>query len=159
MPQALVQSGCPPKSGASQSVQPGCNPSPLSAVGSMSRAGTTLLHRTTTAVGHATAGTHISQGGSLVVAARPSAGRSPAVTHSARCNSPSECQTRMGWSTLRLMEYKSKWQSNTKVSRLSHLGAWLGRQRKGSSSKAAPNHFIEGTAKGLRPSSAPHVER
>ena len=50
-------------------------------------------------------------------------------------------------------------QSNAKVSRLSHLGAWLGHQGKGGSSKAAPNPFIEGTVKGLRPSPAPHVER
>jgi len=59
--------------------------------------------------------------------------------------------------TLRLMEEQSKCQS--KVSRPSYLHVWLGHGSKGGSSKAAPNPFIEGTAKGLRPSSAPHVER
>jgi hypothetical protein len=65
----------------------------------------------------------------------------------------------MGSGTLRFVKAKASCQSNTKVSRPSHCGVWLDRERKGSSSKAAPNHFIEGTAKGLRPSSTPHVER
>jgi len=65
----------------------------------------------------------------------------------------------MGWGTLRLMEKQSKSRSNAKVSRPSHLRVWLGQESKGGSSKAAPNPFIEGTAKGLRPSPAPHVER
>ena len=159
MPQAFVERGSPPKSGASQSAQPGRNPSLLLAAGSMSHAGTTFCHRTATAVGHATVGTHISQGVSLVVAARPSAGRSPAGARNAKCRLPRVCQLRMGSGTLRLMEEQSKSQSNTKVSRPSHLDAWLGHERKGGSSKAAPNHFIEGTVKGLRPSPAPHVER
>jgi hypothetical protein len=65
----------------------------------------------------------------------------------------------MGSGTLRFVKDKDSCQSNTKVSRPSRCQAWLGRERKGGSSKAAPNPFIEGTAKGLRPSSAPHVER
>jgi hypothetical protein len=159
MPQALVQSCGPPKPGASQAAQSRCIPSLLLAVGSMSHAGTTALHRTATAVRHATAGTHISEGVSLVVAARPSAGRSPAAAHSGIYRSPSGRQTRMGWGTLRFVKDKASCQSNTKVSRPSKCHVWLGRGRKSGSSKAAPNHFIEGTAKGLRPSSAPHVER
>ena len=119
----------------------------------------TVLHRTATAVGHAIAGTHISQGESLMVAARPSVGRSPAVARGTELRSQSACQLRMDWGTLRLMEEQSKSRSNAKVSRPSHLHVWLGQGSKGGSSKAAPNPFIEGTAKGLRPSSAPHVER
>ena len=159
MPQAFVKSDGPPKSGAPQAAQPGCNPRLLSAVGNVSHAGTALLHRTATAVGHATAGKFISQGVSLVVAARPSAGRLPVKAHNANRRSPGVCQIRMGWGTLRLMEEKTKWQSNTKVSRPSHFHVWLGHGSKGGSSKAAPNPFIEGTVKGLRPSPAPHVER
>jgi len=159
MPQALVQSSSPPKSGASQADQPARNLSARFGVGSMSHAGTTLLHRTATAVGHANAGTHVGDCVSLLVAARPPAGRSPVVASGAEFRSPRACQIRMGSGTLRLMENKSKWQSNTKVSPPSHLGAWLGHEHKSGSSKAAPNHFIEGTVKGLRPSPAPHVER
>ena len=159
MPQARVQNGSTRGSEASQALQRSGSPAFLFAVGSMSHAGTTFLHRTATAVGHAAAGTHISQGASLVVAVRPSAGRSPVKAHNANCRSPGMCQIRMASGTLRLMEDKSKCQSNTKVLRPSHLGGWLGHERKGGSSKAAPNPFIEGTAKGLRPSSAPHVER
>jgi hypothetical protein len=48
------------------------------------RSGTTELHRTATAVGHATAGKFISQSVSLVVAARPSAVRSPPTERNAR---------------------------------------------------------------------------
>jgi len=159
MPQALVQSSSPRKSGVSQATHPGCNPGLSLAVGSMSHAGTTLLHRIAAAVGHATAGTHVSEGVGLVVAARPPAGRSPVVASGAVFRSPRACQIRMGSGTLRLMEEKFKWQSNTKVPRPSRLGARLGHERKSGSSKAAPNHFIEGTVKGLRPSPAPHVER
>ena len=159
MPQAFFERGSPPKSVASQSAQPGGNPSLLFAAGSMSHAGTTVLHRTATDVGHATAGTHIGEGVSLVVAARPAAGRSPAGARDAKCRPPAKCQIRMASGTLRLMEDKSKCQSNTKASRPSHFGVWLGHERKSGSSKAAPNHFIEGTVKGLRPSPAPHVER
>ena len=159
MPQALVQSGGPPKPGESQAAQPGCNPHFFSVVGNVSHAGTALLHRIATAVGHATAGKFISQGGSLVVAARPSAGRSPVKAHNPNCRSPGVCQFRMGSGTLRLMEEQSKCQSNAKVSRPSHLHVWLGHGSKGGSSKAAPNPFIEGTVKGLRPSPDPHVER
>jgi hypothetical protein len=125
----------------------------------MSRAGPTLLSRTATAVGHATAGTHIGQCWSIVVAARPTAGCSPLNEHNVNRRSPRVCRIRMGSGTLRLMEEKSKWQSNAKVSLPSHLHAWLSHGSKGGSSKAAPNHFIEGTVKGLRPSPAPHVER
>ena len=159
MPQALVQSSSPPKSGASQAAKPARSLSARFSVGSMSHAGTTLLHRTATAVGHANAGKFIIQGVSLVVAARPPAGRSPVVTSGAELRSPRVCQIRMGSGTLRLMEEQSKWQSNAKVSRPSHVDAWLGHERKSGSSKAAPNHFIEGTVKGLCPSPAPHVER
>jgi len=159
MPQALVQSDGPPKSGASQAAQLGCSLHFFSVLGNVSHAGTALLHRTATAVGHAIAGKFIGQGVSLVVAARPSAGRSPVKAHNANYRAPGVCQIRMGWGTLRLMEERSTYQSNPKVSRPSHLGAWLGHERKGGSSKAAPNPFIEGTAKGLRPLAAPHVER
>jgi hypothetical protein len=159
MPQALVQSGSPPKLGASQAAQSGRDLSPRFSVGSMSHTGTTWPHRTATAVGHATAGPHISQGVSLLVAARPTADRSPLKEHNANCRSPRVCQIRMGSGTLRLMEEQSKWQLNAEVSRPSHLHARLGHVSKGCSSNAAPNHFIEGTVKGLRPSPAPHVER
>ena len=182
MPQAFEQRGSPLKSGASHATQPGRNLSLRFAVGSMSHAGTTLLCRTATAVGPSTAGTHISDGASLVVAARPSAGRSPWRVRSALSQRKSCRPTEFSSGTLPVMKCSATrltrqlrvvdliWpgargiggivgQSNAKVSRLSRLGAWLGHGSKGGSSKAAPNHFIEGTAKGLRPSSAPHVER
>jgi len=65
----------------------------------------------------------------------------------------------MGSGTLRLVKYKASCQANTKVSRPPSINVWLGHESKGGSSKAAPNPFIEGTVKGLRPSPAPHVER
>ena len=123
------------------------------------RTGMSELHRTATAVSHAAAGKFLSQGTSLVVAARPSAGRSPPAARGAKVRSSRMCQLRMGWGTLQLVKYKASCLSNAKVPRPSHVGAWLGHERKGGSSKAASNPFIEGTAKGLRPSSAPHVER
>jgi hypothetical protein len=52
------------------------------------RAGTTELHRTATAVVQANAGKFINQGVSLVLAARPSAGRSPVLAHHAKYRSP-----------------------------------------------------------------------
>ena len=55
-------------------------------------AGTSVLHRTTAAVGRAIFGTAISEGASLVVAARPSAGRSPATKHYAICGA--QCRHR-----------------------------------------------------------------
>ena len=182
MPQALLKNGGPPKSGASRVAQSGCDPSLLLAVGSMSHAGTTLLCRTAIAVGPSNAGTHISEGVSLVVAARPSAGRSPLRVRSALSQRKSCRPTEFSSGTLPVMKCSATrltrqlrvtglaWlgarglggvvgNSNAKVSRLSRLGAWLGHQSKGGSSKAAPNPFIEGTVKGLRPSPAPHVER
>ena len=117
-----------------------------------------------------------------MVAARPSAGRSPLRVRSALSQRKSCSPTQFSSGTLPVMKCSATrltrqlrvtglaWlgarslrgivgQSNAKVSRLSRLGAWLGHQSKGGSSKAAPNHFIEGTVKGLRPSPAPHVER
>ena len=146
------------------------------------RAGMTVLNRTATAVGHAAAGTHINQGVSLVVAARPSASRSRARVCSAICRPPRRCRIGFSSGTLPLVKASTallprqqarvgvvpvvarshggeNWLSNAKVSRPSYVSVWLGHGRKGGSSKAAPNHFIEGTVKGLRPSPAPHVER
>jgi hypothetical protein len=110
------------------------------------RTGKSSLRRTATFAGHATIGKFFSQGVSLVVAAHPTAGRSPVAAQNAICRSPSGCQTRMGSGTLRLVKVKLASQSNTKVSRLSPFCLWLGRGSKGSSSNAAPNHSIEGTA-------------
>ena len=146
------------------------------------RAGTTVPNRTATAVGHATAGTHINQGVSLMVAARPTAGSSRAKAHNAICRSPRRGRIGVRSGTLPLVNASATLlprqklgvgsrsvvtrrpggenkPPNTKVSRPSHFSAWFGHGRKGGSSKAAPNHFIEGTVKGLRPSPAPHVER
>jgi hypothetical protein len=148
-----------PRSGASQALQLSGGPAFLFAVGSMSHAGGTLPHRTATTVGLRGQGSVNRQGVILVVAARPSASRCPVAARNAIHESPGEFRTRMGSGTLRLVKCKCNWQSNTEVSRPSHLSAWLGRERKGGGSKAAPNPFIEGTVKGLRPSPAPHVER
>jgi hypothetical protein len=59
------------------------------------RAGNTELHRTATAVGHATVCKLVSQGASLVVAARPSAGRSPAAARDA--NVERQANAKLGW--------------------------------------------------------------
>jgi len=42
-------------------------------------------------------------------------------------------------------------QSNSKVSRLSRIGQWLGRKCKSTSSTAPPNPSVNRTANGLRP--------
>ena len=141
-----------------------------------------MLPRTATAVGHATAGKFISQGVSLVVAARPSAGRSPAVARDDPVCWPSRCRTGMGSGTLPLVKNGAKLlpcqkpragfvsvvargssgenkQSNAKVSQCSVSHAWLGRERKGGGSKTAPNPSVEGMAKRLRLLSTPHLER
>jgi hypothetical protein len=59
------------------------------------RAGTAELHRTATAVGHATVGKLINQEVSLVVAARPSAGRSPAAARAASVER--RASAKLGW--------------------------------------------------------------
>jgi hypothetical protein len=145
-------------------------------------AGSSELYRTATSAGHSTVGTHGSQSGSLVVAARPSAGRSLAVARHAKYRSPSGCRTRMGSGTLPLVKYNAvlhrmrqpppsvisvvacspggrTMQSKTKVSRCSVLPIWLGPERKGGGSKTAPNPSVEGMAKRLRLLSTPHLER
>ena len=63
------------------------------------RAGKSVLHRTATASGGAIFGTAISEGVSLVVAARPSAGRLPAARHQAQCGGPSRHRFCFGSST------------------------------------------------------------
>jgi hypothetical protein len=148
-----------PRSWASQALQRSNNSKLLLAVGSMSHLGGTLLHRTATAVGHATTGKCIGQGVRLVAAARPSAGRSPAAARNAKCRAPGKCRTRMGSGTLPLVKHEANWQSNTKVSRPSRANARLGHERKGGSSNAAPNPSIEGMPKRLRLLCTPHVKR
>ena len=54
------------------------------------RAGSSALYRTATSVASAVAGTFRSERASLVVAARPSAGRFPAAKHHARCGAQSQ---------------------------------------------------------------------
>jgi hypothetical protein len=145
-------------------------------------AGSSELYRTTISAGHSTAGTHGSQSGSLVVAARPSAGRSPAPVRNAKFCSLDWCRTRMGSGTLPLVKYNAAlaclaqsapgvasvvackpggrtMQSKTKVSRCSVSPVWLGRERKGGGSQTAPNPSVEGMAKRLRLLSTPHLER
>jgi len=90
------------------------------------RAGCSELPITATACGHATTGKFIRQSVSLVVAARPLAGRSPVAAPDAKYRSSSRCQTRMGSGTLRFVKHKLTWQSNTKVSRPSHVRPRLG---------------------------------
>ena len=90
------------------------------------RAGCSRLNRTATAGGHAAAGKFIRESVSLVVAARPSAGRSPLRAHGAKCSSPRPCQTRMSSGTLRFVKDKITSHSNTKMSRPSRFSGWLG---------------------------------
>ena len=144
-------------------------------------AGKAELYGTATSVGRSTGGTHANQSASLVVAARPSAGRLPAIELDALFRPPGRCRTGMGSGTLPLVKYnavfhrmrqpapgvalvvacgfggKSK-QSNAKVSRCSAFLAWLGRERTGGGSKTAPNPSVEGMAKRLRLLSTPHLE-
>jgi hypothetical protein len=144
--------------------------------------GNAELYRTATSVGRSTVGTLGNQSASLVVAARPSAGRSPTAARNAKCRSPGGRRTRMGSGTLPLVKYNAvllcMWQpatgvasvvacspggqtiqSKAKVSRCSVLPLWLGRERKGGGSKTAPNPSVEGMAKRLRLLSTPHLER
>ena len=138
------------------------------------------LYRTATAVGHATAAKFFSQGVSLVVAARPSAGRSRARVRTAICRSPSRCRMGFYSGTLPLVNTaaalhschkrpfqscllgsrasggKSK-QSKTQVPQSRSSAVWLGRERKGGSSHTAPNPSVNRTANGLRPSSAGYL--
>jgi hypothetical protein len=146
------------------------------------RARNAELYGTATSVGCSTVGTHGNQSASLVVAARPSAGRSLVVARNARYRSPGACRTRMGSGTLPLVKHNAvlyrmrqpppsvisvvacspcgrAMQSKTKVSRCSLLPIWLGHERKGGGSKAAPNPSVEGMAKRLRLLSTPHLER
>jgi hypothetical protein len=140
------------------------------------------LYRAAASVGHSIVGTLGGQSASLVVAARPLAGRSMAIARNAKCRSPGGCRTRMGSGTLPLVKYNAvlhrmrqpppsaalvvacgpvsrTMQSKTKVSRCSVLPIWLGHERKGGGSKTAPNPSVEGMAKRLRLSSTPHLER
>jgi hypothetical protein len=123
------------------------------------RAGLSKLHRTATTGGHAAAGKFISEGVSLLGAARPSAGRSAVAVHGANCSSPSECQNRMGWGTLRLVKHQVNWQSNTKASRRSCVNVWFGKASKSSSSTTPPNPSVKGMAKRLRLLPTPYLER
>jgi hypothetical protein len=146
------------------------------------RARNAELYGTATSVGCSTVGTHGDQSASLVVAARPSAGRSPGIARNAKCRPPGACRTRMGSGTLPLVKYNAvlhrmrqpppsvalvvacgpvsrTMQSKTKVSRCSVLPIWLGHERKGGGSKTAPNPSVEGMAKRLRLLSTPHLER
>jgi hypothetical protein len=146
------------------------------------RARNAELYGTATSVGRSTVGTHGNQSASLVVAARPSAGRSPAIARDAKLRPPSRCRTQMASGTLPLVKYNAvlrrmrqsppsaalvvacgpvsrTMQSKTKVSRCSVLPIWLGRERKGGGSKTAPNPSVEGMAKRLRLLSTPHLER
>jgi hypothetical protein len=146
------------------------------------RARNAELYGTATSVGRSPVGTHGNQSASLVVAARPSAGRSLAVAHNAKCRSPGGCRTRMGSGTLPLVKYNAAlpcllqfapgvasvvackaggrtMQSKAKVSRCSFSPIWLGRERKGGGSKTAPNPSIEGMPKRLRLLCTPHVKR
>jgi hypothetical protein len=146
------------------------------------RARNAELYGTATSVGRSTVGTHGNQSASLVVAARPSAGRSLAVARNAKCRSPGVCRTRIGSGTLPLVKYNAAllrirqpqpsvasavacgpvgrtMQSKAKVSRCSVSSVWLGHERKGGGSKTAPNPSVEGMAKRLRLLSTPHLER
>jgi hypothetical protein len=146
------------------------------------RAGDAELYRTATSVGHSTVGTRGNESSSLVVAARPSAGRSPARVRSALCQRKSCCPTAFSSGTLPVMKASAilltrqlrvtvaAWvvarglgsvvgQSNTKMSRCRSHHVYLGHERKGSGSKTAPNPSVEGMAKRLRLLSTPHLER
>ena len=106
------------------------------------RVGSSELYRPATSVGHSTIGTHVDQSASLVVAARPTAGRSPARVPSALRQRTSCCPTAFSSCTLPVVKYSATlltrqlrvtgvaWvvarslgsvvgQSNTKVSRCS----------------------------------------
>jgi hypothetical protein len=106
------------------------------------RVGSSELYRTATSVVYSTIGTHADQSASLVVAARPSAGRSPARVRSAQRQRKSCCPTAFSSCKLPVVKYSANlltrqlrvtgaaWevarrlgsvvgQSNTKVSRCS----------------------------------------
>ena len=65
------------------------------------------LLRTATSVSHSTVGTHGNQSASPVMAARPTAGRSPKIAHDAQFCSPNRCRTGMGSGTLPLVKYNA----------------------------------------------------
>ena len=77
----------------------------VSPLKSESRAGSSELYRTATSVCHSTIGTLGSQSASLVVAARPTAGRSPARARSALSQRKSCCPTEFSSGTLPVMKY------------------------------------------------------
>jgi hypothetical protein len=149
---------------------------------SESRAGSSVLHRTATAVCQSSSGTLGRQGVSLVVAARPTAGRLPARA----CNA-----MRQRWryrlaafssGTLPVVKHGASllfvrqaptgvalvapcgsggaaMQPKAKVSQCSAPFPWFGREQKGGSPNTAPNLSVEGTVKRLRLLSAPHLQR
>jgi hypothetical protein len=149
---------------------------------SESRAGHSVPHRTATVVCHSTARTVGRQGVSLVVAARPTAGRSPARAHTALRQRQSCCAAAFSSGTLPCVKQSASlpsrrqtptgfalvaacgsggaaMQSNAKMSQSSSSLVWLGRERKGGSPHTASNPSVEGTAKRLRLLSAPHLQR
>jgi hypothetical protein len=149
---------------------------------SESRAGHSVLHRTATAFFHSSACTLGRQGVSLVLAARPTAGRSPARA----CNAMRQ-QWRYRLSTfssvtLPVVKYGASLlfvrqaptgaalvpacgsggaatQPKAKVSQCIAPFVWFDREQKGGSPNTAPNLSVEGMAKRLRLLPTPHLQR
>jgi hypothetical protein len=149
---------------------------------SKSRAGHSVLHRTATAVCQSSSGTLGRQGASLVVAARPTAGRSPARVHTAMRQRQSCCAAAFSSGTLPFVKQgaslPSLRQTPTSVALVAACGSggtamqskvkasqcivpfvWFGREQKGGSPNTAPNLSVEGMAKRLRLLPAPHLQR
>jgi hypothetical protein len=140
------------------------------------------LYRTATSVCHSTVGTHGNESVSLVVAARPSAGRSPSRARKVAFRTPRRCRSGFSSGTLPLVKHGASLlslrqratsvalvaacgaggrtvQPNAKVSHRSVPLVRLGHERTGGSSKTAPNPSIEGMPKRLRLLCTPHVKR
>ena len=123
------------------------------------RAGVSKLYRTAATGGHAIVGKFFSQGASLVVAARPSASRSPTAARDVKGSSPSECQTRMGSGTLRLVKHKLTWQSIQRCRGRPVSACGSAQNARAMAPTPTPNPSIEGMPKRLRLSVTPHVKR
>jgi hypothetical protein len=149
---------------------------------SESRAGHSVLHRTATAICHPSGSTHGNHRASLVVAARPTAGRSPARVRTAMRQRQSCCAAAFRLGTLPFMKHGGSLlsfrQTPTGVAFVAACGSggaamhpkakvlqciapfvWFGREQKGGSPNTAPNLSVEGMAKRLRLLPTPHLQR
>jgi hypothetical protein len=149
---------------------------------SESRAGISVLHRIATAICHPSNSTHGNHRASLVVAARPTAGRSPARVRNAMHRRQSCCAAAFSSVTLPLVKHGGSllsfrqtptgvafvaacgsggaaMQPKAKMSQCIAPFVWFGREQKGGSPNTAPNLSVEGMAKRLRLLPTPHLQR